>query len=112
MSLATLIPVISQLDSYTIVASGTKVTLAGGSGRAFSLQVASVGTTATAWSVILEGSLNGTTYTSIATHISGTNADGVTVTALTNGPWLFVRSRLVSVTLTPATSLTVIWAAS
>jgi hypothetical protein len=114
MSLATIVsqPFVSRTDTYTVAANGVTVATAGTPCRSFALQLTGTTGTATAWSVVLEGSLDGTTFTTIITHVSGTNANGATVVGLSNGPWLYLRTRLVSVTLSPATALVVIFAAA
>lgn len=75
--------------------------------KSFSLQVVS---TATAWSVIIQGSLNGNDYDTILTHTKVTAPSGSIIFSGTSlHPSKFVRAKLVSVTLGGATNVVVDW---
>lgn len=86
----------SRADTYTGVGNGTAVDVSVKPCSKYALQVKGAGATPTVWTVRLEGSLDGTTYTEIMRHSSanpvGNNADGATVW-VEAGPFLYFRSR-------------------
>lgn len=99
----------SRSDTYTTTANGTQVDVSGKPCSKFSLQVKGTGAAATAWNVLLEGSLDGTNYTTILQHSSanplGANADGSTVWTEA-GPFFYFRSRsAATLTLGSATNI-------
>lgn len=69
----------------------------------WSLQVRGSGMSATAWTVVLESSLDGGLWTTILTHNTAT-LDGVTVSVV-DKPALFYRVSLSGLTLAPAGAL-------
>lgn len=84
--------------------------------RSHALQVKGAGAAPTAWDVVLEGSLDGTSWTTICEH-SSANAQGDGTYVTNNGvnhqaawpmPALYVRVRVVSVTLGSATALNIV----
>jgi hypothetical protein len=98
----TLSPVLREV--YTVPANG-KAVAASPVFRSFSVQVKGTGASATAWSVVLEYSLDGVNWTTALTHNA---TDG---SVLSSGATLFVatwyRTRLASITLAPATDIVV-----
>ena len=75
--------------------------------KSFSLQVVAVGGTVTAWTVALQASLDGVTYTTILSH---TQADGDAVTKFTGAsfyPARYFRTNATVMTLNTATRVTV-----
>jgi len=97
----------SRQDTFTGTGVGATLNATLAPCNAFSIQVLSVGGLATAWVITLEGSLDNVTFTTLLTHVTVTG-DGVILSsgaALT--PVKYFRSRVFSVTLAPATSLTV-----
>lgn len=99
----------TSTDDYTGTATGTAVNVSHMPLKHFALQVSGVGGTPTAWTVLLEGSLDGTTYTLIATHTASADALGSTEPTVTFTPYNFIRSRAGGITLNGATALRVIW---
>lgn len=99
----------TRSDTYTTAANGTTVDVSARPVRRFALQVKGTGAAATAWNVVLEGSLNNTQFTTILEHSNAGEfrnaADGETVYFDTAVPWLYFRSRLVSITLGSATNV-------
>lgn len=99
----------TRSDTYTTAANGTTVDCSTKPVRRFSLQVKGTGAAATAWNVVVEGSLNNSQFTTILEHSNAGEfrnaADGETVYIDTGAPWLYFRSRLVSVTLGSATNV-------
>lgn len=104
----------TRSDTYTGAANGTTVDVSTKPCSKFSLQVKGTGAAATAWNVILEGSLDGTTFTQIMQHATsgnnppfGAQADGSTMWVET-GPFLYFRSRsAATLTLGSATNIVV-----
>lgn len=99
----------TRSDTFTTAANGTTVDVSTRPCRRFGLQVKGTGAAATAWNVVLEGSLNNAQFTTILEHNSAGEfrnaADGETVYFDTLAPWLYFRSRLVSITLGSATNV-------
>ena len=97
----------TRTDSFTAPASGQIVDTSLRPLSAFSLTVKGVGGTPTAWTVLLEGSLDGANFTEILRH---TQLLGIAQTVFSGSnryPTLFMRSRAVSITLTPAAAIDV-----
>jgi hypothetical protein len=96
----------TRSDTYTVAASGVKV-VAPAPVKSYSILVKGTGAAATAWNVVLEGSLDNVTFTTILTDTQATG-DGVLLSTTTSfTPSLFFRSRLTSITLAPATNIIV-----
>lgn len=101
---------ITQTDTFTGVATGTQVDVTVAPLKSFGIAVTAAGGVPTLWTVLLEGSLDGSNWSTLLTHASGGTGLGVTVwsgAALT--PVLFLRSRVTALTLGVATSITVLW---
>lgn len=83
-----------RTDSYAAPGSGPVVNVSSSPLRTFSIEVFG-GTT---WDVNLEGSLDGTNFTMLLNHITGTG-DGITLFSGTSmQPSLYLRSRVVALT--------------
>ena len=98
----------SRSDTYTVAANGTTVSVATNPVKYFSVQVKGTGGVASNWDVRLEGSLNNVDFSQILRHRQ-TDGDGTTIFTGGTGqfPSLYFRSRLVSITLGPATNIVV-----
>lgn len=98
----------TRADTYTGAANGTTVDVSTKPCKNFSLQVKGTGAAATAWNVVIEGSLNNSQFTTILEHSNAGEfrnaADGETV-SFNGGPFLYFRSRCVSSTLGSATNV-------
>lgn len=99
----------SRSDTYTTAANGTTMDMSTRPCRRFAIQVKGTGAAASAWNVVIEGSLNNSQFTTILEHSNAGEfrnaADGETVYVDSNAPWLYFRSRLVSITLGSATNV-------
>lgn len=96
-------------DRYTATGNGAPITAVAFAVKSYAIQVEGTGAAATAWNVALECSLDGDTYKAVVTHASADgDADGDIVGNGANAlPCLYIRSRVVTVTLGSATSLVV-----
>lgn len=102
----------TRSDTYTTATNGTQVDVSTKPCSTFSLQVKGTGAAATAWNIILEGSLDGTNYTQILQHATsgntpplGAQGDGTTMWVQA-GPFLYFRTRSAStLTLGSATNV-------
>jgi hypothetical protein len=94
----------ARSDTYTGTASGTAINVSTGIPKKFfSIQVVGTGAAATSWTVLLEGSQDGTNYTTILTHAT---ADlDTTVLWSTAKPCQYYRSRCTAVVLGGATNI-------
>lgn len=96
----------TRSDTFTSTGNGTAVDVSTRPMRKFGLQVKGTGATPTSWTVVLEGSLDGTNYTTILTHVNGTNADGAVVwSSAVETPCLYFRARCSALTLGGATNV-------
>jgi len=105
-SISTSVPSATRADTYTVAASGVTVTPAAPV-KSFSILVKGTGAAATAWNVVLEGSLDNVTFTTILTHTQVTGDGVVLYSGASFTPSLYFRSRLTSITLAPATAIVV-----
>lgn len=102
----------TRSDTYTATGNGTQVDVSTKPCKRFALQVKGTSAAATAWNIILEGSLDGTNYTQILQHATsgnnppfGAQGDGTTMW-VEAGPFLYFRSRSAStLTLGSATNV-------
>lgn len=101
---------LKQYESFAASGSGSIKDLSIEPGRLYSLQVKGHSAAASAWNVELQVSNDGVNFTQIATHVSGSQADGLTVFAV-DKPACFARAVCNSVTLGSAGSLDVNWLA-
>lgn len=98
----------TRSDAYTAAGNGVTVDASLRPCRSFALQVKGTGAAATAWNVVVEGSLNNAQFTKILEHSNAGEfyqaADGETV-YFHAGPFFYVRSRCVSITPGSATNV-------
>lgn len=92
-------------DTYTGTTTGVVIPVTSPV-KTFAIQVKGTGAAASVWTVLLEGSIDGTNYTTIMTH---TNILGeVILWSGTNFyPVLYFRSRVTALTLGSATDISV-----
>ena len=96
----------TRSDTFTVAANGTTVSALTKPQKYFSIQVKGTGAAADAWSIILEGSLNNSNFTTIVTHGTA-DGDGAVKVATAVFPVLYFRSRLDTVTLGGASNIVV-----
>lgn len=112
VSQATPLPVAGSFatrsDTYTVAGNGVTLDVSLRPCRSFALQVKGTGAAATAWNVVVEGSLNNAQFTKILEHSNAGEfyqaADGETV-YFHAGPFFYVRSRCASITPGSATNV-------
>jgi hypothetical protein len=96
----------TRSDNFTTASNGTAIDASTRPMRTFALQVTGTIATATSWTVVLEGSLDGTTFTTLLTHDSTTHADGATAWGdAVDCPVLYFRSRCTAISLGSATNV-------
>lgn len=94
----------TRSDTFTATGSGTTVDSHLAPVKYFSLSVAETGTV-TSWTVVLECSLDDTTFTTVLTH-TNTSGSGATVFGGTTAfPCLYFRSRASAITLGAGTNV-------
>lgn len=95
-------------DIFTVAANGTVVDVSLVPCSRFSLQVTGTGAAAGAWSVVLEGSLDNVTFSTILTHAdTDSDANGATKMLAIAAGVKYFRSRCVSITLGGASNIVV-----
>lgn len=96
----------TRSDTFTVAANGVTVDAHLAPVKYMAIQCKGTGAAPTAWSIVLEGSLDNTNFTTILTHANTSLSDGQTLySGTTATPVLYFRSRLVSVTLGSATNI-------
>ena len=75
--------------------------------KSFAIQVVSTDAAATAWNVVLEGSLDSVNFTTILTHTQATGDKAILFSGATLFPVKYFRSRVNSITLGSATNIVV-----
>ena len=96
----------TRTDNFSVAGNGVTVDTSLRPLSVFSLGVDGVGGTPTAWQVVLEGSLDGTKWSTILTHTQLSPGLGLTISSGSNrDPSLFMRSRCVSVILGSASAI-------
>jgi len=97
-------------STFTAAANGTAIDLGAGTAyKHFSLQVKATGAV-TSWTVVLEGSLDGTNYSTILTHTNAAPGDGLLVptpaaAAFTPHPVRYFRARCSAIVLGGGTNV-------
>ncbi len=94
----------SRSDTYTVEGNGTAVNVSTHSRQYFAIQVVCSTTTALAWDIVLEGSLNGTNYDTILEHTQA-NGDAKIIWLNEAAPCLYFRSRCKSLMLGDSTGV-------
>ena len=96
----------SQAHTFIAAGNGTAVDASRHGCKSFGLQVKGTGATATSWTVVLEGSMDGTNYSTILTHTNTADSDGAAVWTGPNfAPVLHFRARCSAVVLGSATNI-------
>lgn len=95
----------SRSDTFTGTGNGTTVDVSAQGMKDFSLQVKQTGTV-TSWTVVLEGSLDGTNFQQILSHSKATELDGGVIGLPVSGsPYLYFRSRCSAISLGGGTNV-------
>ncbi len=97
----------NRSDAFAAPGNGVTVDVSLIPCNRFALQVKGTGAAPTSWEVVIEGSLNGAQFTTIATHKSGVDADGAMRWQGQPASSKYFRSRVVEVTLGAATDIVV-----
>ena len=92
-------------DTYAATGSGQTIDAHLSPVREFGIQVAAVGGTPTLWTIILEGSLDGTNFSTILTHTQALGL-GVILWSTVPAPVSYFRTRCSVLTLGAASSAT------
>lgn len=98
-------PYATRSDTFTAAGNGTTVNVATTPLSQFAVQLTGTGAAATLWTAVLEGSLDGVTFSTILTHNTAIGNGVVLWLSASVAPCLYFRSRLVSVTLGSATNV-------
>lgn len=97
----------TRSDTYTVAGNGTTQSAATAPSKYYSIQVKGTVAGATAWDVVLEGSLDNVNFDTILSHVTGTGDGKVMFGSASPSPCLYFRSRCVSITLGGATNIVV-----
>ena len=89
----------TRVDSFTSAANGTAVVLTAKPLSQYGIQVVGASSTPTSWDVRLEGSLDGTYYSTILTHTQVTGDRAILWSGATLSPSLYFRSRCAGLVL-------------
>jgi len=99
-------PAETRSDNYVGAANGETIDTSLSPLSRFSLNVAGVNGIALSWEVVLEGSLDGITFSTILTHTQLAVGLGLTISSGGNSnPSLYIRSRCISVSLGSASAI-------
>lgn len=95
-----------QIDTFISASNGATIDVSTIPLKCFSLVVAATGPV-TSWDIVLEGSINGTNYTTILNH-TDTIGNGETVfSGVLTSPVLYFRTRCQSIVLGSGTNVVV-----
>jgi hypothetical protein len=94
-------------DTFTAAGTGTTFDCSAEPLKNFTLQVSGTGSVATLWTVLLEGSVDNVHFTTILTHMTPAGDSVCLFTGPNHTPVLYVRTRVVSLTLGLATNILV-----
>lgn len=97
----------NRSDTYTVAANGTTVDVSTRPCSKFGIQLKGTGAAATAWSVPLEVSLDGTNFQTLVTHATADGDGAIKWLGSPLSPALYFRSRCASITLGAATNVVV-----
>lgn len=101
-----------QSDTFISTTTGVSVTLTYQT-KYFALQVVKTGTV-TSWTIVLEGALDNSNFTTLLTHTNAAPGNGVLIFPATGivTPVLFVRARCTAITLGGGTNVISSWLAA
>lgn len=97
----------TRTDTYTAAVAGVILDVSAFARESFAMQVTATGAV-TSWTVVLEGSLDGATFTTILTHTNVTPGNGFTLySGEADYPSLYFRSRCSAIVLGTGTNVVV-----
>ena len=91
-------------ESFTAVATGTAIDLSHSPTTMYVMQITDVGGVTTSYTVVVEGSIDGVTYTTLSTYTNATPGKD-TLQWTTNKPARYIRMRCSAIVLNTATSI-------
>lgn len=94
----------TRADTFAATGNGTTLNCSTNPEKLFSIQVKGTGAAATAWTVVLEGSLDNTNFTTLLTHQTA-DGDGTLKSITAPAPILYFRSRCSALTLGGASNV-------
>lgn len=98
----------SRADTFTTTGSGATVDVSAQGMSKFGIQVKGTSVAPTSWTVVLEGSLDGTNFSTLLTHTNTSLGDGAVLhSGATVLPVLYFRSRCTALSLGSATNIVV-----
>jgi hypothetical protein len=92
-------------DTFTAPGTGTTFDCSAAPLKNFALQVSGTGAVATLWTVLLEGSIDNSNFTTILTNMTPVGDSICVFTGPNHTPVLYVRTRVVALTLGLATNV-------
>lgn len=95
----------ARSDTYTTTATGTAVDGSLRNFKFFGIRVTGTGAAPTSWTVVLEVSVDGTTYNTLLTHTNTTDSNGAAQWSASPAPGLKFRSRCTALSLGSATNI-------
>jgi len=96
----------TRSDTYTTTGTGTTINMTAAPCSQFTIEVKGTGAAATSWTAILEISLDGTNFTTVASHTK-TTGDGISLNGSYTIAALYFRSRVSTLSLGSATNIVV-----
>jgi len=97
----------TRTDIFTTTASGVTADASTFVSKCYAMEVSGTGAPATSWTVVLEGSIDGTRFTTLMSHNTSLGDAAVLLSGANLYPMLYFRSRVSQLTLGPATNITV-----
>jgi len=92
-------------DIFTSAGTGTTFDCSAAPLKNFTLQVSGTGAIATLWTVLLEGSIDNVNFTTILIHMTPVGDSICVFTGPNHTPVLYVRTRVITLTLGLATNI-------
>ena len=94
-------------DTFTSTGNGQVANLGSHTVSSFAVQVVGTGASATSWTVLLEGSLDGVNFDTIMTHNTATGNGKMLWSGAVLYPSRYIRSNTTAVVLGSATAIVV-----
>jgi len=97
----------TRSDTFTATGNGVTVDASTFIAKCYSMEVKGTNTPATSWTVVLEGSIDGTAFTTLMIHTTSLGDASVLLSGANLYPMLYFRSRVSQLTLGPAANIIV-----